>query len=73
MVERMHADRALRVLAQTRDGFLAGLRFYRARSHKGYGLTDCISMEMMHREGLSAILTDDAHFARKGFVCLPRA
>ena len=26
MVERMHADRALHILPQTRDGFLAGLR-----------------------------------------------
>ncbi|WP_295430117.1 PIN domain-containing protein [uncultured Thiodictyon sp.] len=70
MVERMHADRTLHVLPQTRDGFLTGLRLYRARPDKGYSLTDCISMEMMRREGLTEVLTDDAHFAQEGFVCL---
>lgn len=73
MVERMHTDRTLRVIPQTRDGFLAGLRLYRARPDKGYSLTDCISMDLMRREGLTDVLTDDAHFAQEGFVCLLRA
>jgi predicted nucleic acid-binding protein len=49
MVERMRTDRAMRVIPQTRDGFLAGLRLYRARPDKGYSLTDCISMDLMRR------------------------
>jgi uncharacterized protein len=72
MVERMHADRTMRILPQTRDGFLTGLRLYRARPDKGYSLTDCISMEAMRREGLTEVLTDDAHFTQEGFVSLLR-
>jgi predicted nucleic acid-binding protein len=71
-VERMQVDRTVRILPQTRDGFLAGLGLYRARPDKGYSLTDCISMEAMRREGLTDVLTDDAHFAQEGFVCLLR-
>ncbi len=72
MVERMHTDRTMRIIPQTRDGFLAGLRLYRARPDKGYSLTDCVSMEVMRREELTEVLTDDAHFTQEGFVCLLR-
>jgi predicted nucleic acid-binding protein len=34
--------------------------------------TDCISIEVMRREGLSDVLTNDAHFAQEGFVCALR-
>jgi predicted nucleic acid-binding protein len=30
-------------------------------------------MEVMRREGLTDVLTDDGHFAQEGFVCLLRA
>jgi predicted nucleic acid-binding protein len=72
MVERIYADHTMRVLPQTRDGFLTGLGLYRDRPDKGYSLTDCISMDLMRRTGLSDVLTDDAHFAQEGFVCLLR-
>jgi predicted nucleic acid-binding protein len=36
-------------------------------SDKGYRLTDCISMQTMHREGLTDILTNDKHFEQEGF------
>jgi uncharacterized protein len=72
MVERIQNDRAIQVLPQTRDSFLAGLRLYRARSDKGYSLTDCISMLTMRREEITEILTDDAHFSQDGLVCLVR-
>ena len=72
MVERMHADHTMRVFPQTRDGFLTGLGLYRARPDKGYSLSDCNSMDLMCRTGLTDVLTDDAHFAQEGFVCLLR-
>ncbi len=68
----MHADRNIEVVAQTREGFLSGCRLYRMRPDKGYSLTDCISMEVMRREGLSDVLTNDAHFAQDGFSCMLR-
>jgi len=35
-----------------------------------FGMTDCISMEAMRREGLSEVLTSDEHFTQEGFTCL---
>jgi predicted nucleic acid-binding protein len=70
LVERIQADRSIQILPQTREGFLVGLRLYQARSDKGYSLTDCISMETMHRDGLNEVLTNDEHFKQEGFSCL---
>ncbi len=61
------------VVPQSRDSFLTGLEFYRARSDKTYSLTDCISMRTMHREALTDVLTDDRHFEQEGFRALFRA
>ena len=70
LVERMQADQSIQILPQTHEGFLAGCRLYQARPDKGYSLTDCISMEAMHREWLSEVLTNDEHFTQEGFTCL---
>jgi len=39
---------------------------------KGYSLTDCISMETMRHEGITDVLTNDAHFEQEGFRALLR-
>lgn len=70
LVERMQADRSIQIAPQSHEGFLAGCRLYQARPDKGYSLTDCISMEVMRREGLSEVLTNDEHFTQEGFTCL---
>ena len=70
LVDRMQSDRMIEVAPQNHEGFLAGCRLYQARPDKGYSLTDCISMEIMHREGLTEVLTNDEHFTQEGFFCL---
>jgi predicted nucleic acid-binding protein len=60
------------VIPQSRESFLVGLELYRARPDKGYSLTDCISMLTMRREGITQVLTNDAHFAQEGFHALFR-
>ena len=62
----------VRVFPQSRETFLAGLQLYRARPDKGYSLVDCISMQTMRREGLTAVLTNDKHFEQEGFHALLR-
>ena len=42
------------VFPQTRTSFLEGLRLYESRLDKAYSLTDCISMQVMRQEGLTA-------------------
>jgi len=72
LVARMHSDTAIQVVAQSREGFLAGYRLYQQRPDKGYSLTDCISMEIMRRETINEVLSNDEHFRQEGFSCLLR-
>lgn len=70
MVASLIDNRKITVVPQSHESFMAGLRLYRARPDKGYSLTDCISMEMMRREGIEDILTNDRHFEQEGFRAL---
>lgn len=71
-VARLLRNSRVFVVPQNRDVFFAGLELYRARPDKGYSLTDCISMHVMRREGLSEVLTNDRHFEQEGFRVLFR-
>jgi uncharacterized protein len=46
-VLNLQNDPDIRIIPQTRTGFLDGLTLYNARPDKGYSLTDCISMQTM--------------------------
>ena len=69
-VEAMLANPSIHVLDVTRGLLLEGLEIYKNRSDKEYSLTDCISMHVMHREGLREVLTNDHHFTQEGFHIL---
>jgi len=71
-VESMRVSRTVRIVPQNSSSFDAGLDLYRSRPDKGYGLTDCISMGTMRREGLNAVLTNARHFEQEGFRALFR-
>ena len=65
-------DPTVRVIPQSDDSFQAGLDLYYDRPDKRYSLTDCISMQVMRREGLADVLTNDRHFEQEGFRALFR-
>lgn len=58
------------VIPQDRMLLLEGLDLYERRPDKEYSLTDCISMQVMRREGITEVLTNDHHFAQEGFQAL---
>lgn len=72
MVEQLLENPGVLVIPQSRELFLSGFELYRARPDKGYSLTDCISMQIMRREGLTDVLTNDRHFEQEGFRALFR-
>lgn len=63
---------AIQVIEQSRASLREGLTLYQTRLDKGYSLTDCISMMVMRREGITDALTNDAHFTQEGFQALFR-
>lgn len=52
--------------------FQRALAFYRQRSDKEWGLTDCVSFVVMQEKGLIDALTHDVHFQQAGFRTLLR-
>jgi predicted nucleic acid-binding protein len=66
------ADESIRLLPQTHRTFRDGFDLFANRPDKGYSLTDCISMQTMHQEGITGVLTDDRHFEQEGFHALLR-
>jgi predicted nucleic acid-binding protein len=72
LAARLFEDPRVVVVPQGHELFLDGLDLYRARPDKGYSLTDCISMLIMRRQGMTEILTHDRHFEQEGFRALFR-
>lgn len=72
-VRRILSAVGVRVIPQSRQGFLDGLDLYESRPDKGYSLADCISMQTMRREGLVDVLTNDRHFEQEGFRAIFRS
>jgi len=60
----------VKVIPQSRDGFLRALARFESRGDKQYSLTDCRSMDVMHSEGIQDVLTNDHHFEQEGFRVL---
>jgi predicted nucleic acid-binding protein len=70
LVQTLLNRKDLEVVEQTHAAFVAGIELYRSRPDKGYGLTDCISMNVMKERGLTEVLTHDHHFMQEGFAVL---
>jgi predicted nucleic acid-binding protein len=70
LVRAILDDPQVTVVEQTHFSFLKGLELYENRPDKGYSLTDCISMIVMQRLGISEVLSHDRHFTQEGFVIL---
>jgi predicted nucleic acid-binding protein len=71
-VERILRDPAVQVIPSGRQAFRRSLALYKARPDKGYSLTDCWSMVVMHDRRIAEALTTDRHFEQEGLVALMR-
>ena len=69
-VEQIFKDEDTTVLLHNHEDFLKALGFYKLRLDKGYGLTDCASMNAMRELGIAEILSNDRHFEQEGFTKL---
>lgn len=70
IVKKILDNPNVKVIPQSRDSFLKGLELYEQRADKAYSLTDCISMNIMAKESITEVLTNDRHFEQEGYVVL---
>ena len=69
-VRALLSDAHVILVPATHELFLEGLALYEQRPDKAHSLTDCISMQVMCREGMTEVLTNDHHFTQEGFRVL---
>ena len=69
-IDMIMSNPNIEVEPQTRTLFKEGLELYKDRLDKEYSLTDCISMRLMKRRGITETLTEDHHFEQEGFIKL---
>lgn len=67
LARRVLDSTEIKVIPQSHASFEGGLALYERRPDKKYSLTDCITMNVMRRERITEILTNDHHFAQEGF------
>jgi predicted nucleic acid-binding protein len=60
----------LKVVPVTSALLESAINLYRDRPDKDWGLTDCISFEVMRENSLAEALTADRHFIQAGFRAL---
>jgi uncharacterized protein len=70
LVRSLFNDPGVTVIRQGHVSFLKALGLYEARLDKHYSFTDCSSMEVMKRQRLAEVLTNDRHFTQEGLQIL---
>jgi uncharacterized protein len=68
--ESIRKDSLVQVFPATPESFAEGLALYSQRLDKDWSLTDCISFNLMRRQGVFEALTEDRHFRQAGFTPL---
>lgn len=72
MIEQIQKDPNVEVIPQTSQLFNQAVERYKNRPDKEWSLTDCASMLIMAKEGLTSALTHDDHFVQAGYEAMLR-
>jgi len=72
LIERVRRNPNASIVPQSSLQFQEALSLYAERIDKSWGLTDCSSIRIMQRDGLTRALTYDRHFVQAGFQALLR-
>ena len=69
-IDDLRVDAQVTIIPQTPELFEDGLQLYRSPLDKTYSLTDCMSMAICRRLGITDVLTHDRNFQQEGFTIL---
>jgi predicted nucleic acid-binding protein len=70
LLEALEQDPHVQIVPFPKELYDHAFRLYRKWLDKEWGITDCISFEVMRERGLSQALTADAHFQQAGYEAL---
>jgi hypothetical protein len=70
LLKRVRSASNIDVVPLTPDLLGRALQLYAARPDKDWGLTDCVSFEVMRERGIEEALAADQHFIQAGFRAL---
>jgi predicted nucleic acid-binding protein len=73
IIDSIRKSPSTTILPVDADSLARGYALYRQHRDKDWGLTDCISFEVMHERHISDALTHDRHFEQAGFRALLRS
>ncbi len=70
VVRSLFESEEIEIVSQNTENVLQAVALYEKRLDKSYSLTDCISMEICRKLGITEVLTHDHHFKQEGFQIL---
>jgi predicted nucleic acid-binding protein len=70
LLQSLEEDPRVEIIELTPSLYNNGLRLYRERQDKDWGITDCLTFVVMADRGLGSALTADNHFCQAGFHAL---
>ncbi len=70
LLDLFATDSAYELYPFSDDLLAAAIEMFGRHKDKDWGLTDCLSFEIMRREGIDEALTADAHFVQAGYRAL---
>jgi uncharacterized protein len=70
LLEALEFDPSVEIVSATEELSARAFELYRSRSDKEWGLTDCLSFEVMWEQKITIALTTDKHFTQAGFQVL---
>jgi uncharacterized protein len=73
LYDRLHASPRVVVIHPTSEDEEAGWELFRRRADKEWGMTDCVSMVVMHNRNVADVFSADHHFEQAGFSVLLRS
>ncbi len=67
LLKSIETDPQVRIHSLNEEWYARGFKLFCERTDKDWGLTDCISFEVMEDMGITQALTADEHFRQAGF------
>ena len=69
-VRYLEDDPKVEIVRQTSEQFWDATEYYMSRLDKDWGITDCVSFQLMESRGIWEALSSDHDFEQAGFITL---